>query len=91
MDPKFSKFESQINQFLNSNIPIKNIVKYFQKDPKSIYNAINRIKKKKNNILVQERDRRGRISKISQRAIRALNRDITRSPRKTKQRILDKN
>ena len=40
---------------------------------------------------MKERARRGRISKVSSRAKRAINRDITRSPKKTNWRILEEN
>ena len=82
MDPKFSKFEAEINRFLEAKIPIKNIIDHYQKKPESIYNAIKRIKRKKVNIICQERARRGRNQELSDRAKRAINRDITRSPKR---------
>lgn len=91
MDPKFSKFEAEINRFLEAKIPIKNIIDHYQKKPESIYNAIKRIKWKKVNIICQERARRGRNQELSDRAKRAINRDITRSPKKTKSRLLNEN
>ena len=91
MEPKFSKFESEIQQLLDLNISIKNIVKYYNKPAESIYNAIKRIKKKKKDIKKLERASRGRISKLTPRAIRALNRDITKSPKKTNRRLLNEN
>ena len=90
MEPKFSKFESEIQQLLDLNISIKNIVKYYNKPAESIYNAIKRIKKKKKDIKKLERASRGRILKLTPRAIRALNRDITKSPKKTNKRLLNK-
>ena len=91
IDQKFSKFETQIKAFLDANTPIINIINYFKKNPRSIYNAIYRVKKKIKNISQQERASSGRYPKLSSRDIRAINRDITRSPRKTKKRILQEN
>ena len=50
MDQKFSKFETQIKAFLDANTPIINIINYFKKNPRSIDNAIYRVKKKIKNI-----------------------------------------
>ena len=91
MDPKFSKFESQIKAFLDANTSIKNIINYYNKPPKSIYDAIYRIKKKINNISQQKRASLGRKLKVSPRAQRGLNRDIIKSPKKTKKRLLREN
>lgn len=91
MDPKFSKFEAEVDRLLNADISIKNIINYYKKPPQSIYNAIKRIKKKKNNISQQEGASRGRISKVSPRTKRAINRDITRSPKKQKKRLISEN
>ena len=55
MDLKFSKFESQIKAFLDANILIKNIINYYNISPKSIYNAIYRIRSKLKDINKQER------------------------------------
>ena len=55
MDQKFSKFETQIKAFLDANTPVINIINYFKKNPRSIYNAIYRVKKKIKNISQQER------------------------------------
>ena len=83
MQPQFSTFESEVSHFLEANISIKDIIKYFKKPSRSIYDAIYRIKKKKKDLNIQERARKGRISKVSSRTRRAINRDITRSPKKT--------
>lgn len=91
MDPKFSKFERQIKSFLDAQTPTKNIINYFKKNPRSIYNAIYRVRKKIKDISQQERASRGRVLKVSSRAKRAINRDITRSPKKTKKRLLREN
>ena len=91
MDPKFSKFESQIKAFLDTNTSIKNIINYYNRPLKSIYDAIYRIKKKINNISQQKRASLGRKSKVSPRAQRGLNRDIIKSPKKTKKRLLREN
>ena len=91
MDPKFSKFESQIKAFLDANTPIKNIINYYNISSKSIYNAIYGIKSKLKDINKQERASQGRVSKVSNRTKRVINRDITRSPRKTKKRLLREN
>ena len=91
MSQKLSKFEAEISRLLNADTPIKSIIKYFKKPPRSIYDAIYRIKKKKNNINNIERASKRHISKLSSRAIRAINRDIIRSPRKTNKRLLQEN
>ena len=91
MDPKLSKFEAEIDRFLQAKMPLDSIINYFQKDPKSIYNAIYRIKRKKRIKICQDRAKRGRNPEVSDRAKRAINRDITRSPKKTKSRLLKEN
>ena len=91
MQPKLSKFESDVCHLLDSKISTKYIINYFQKPPKSIYNAISRIRKKKKLFNSKERARIGGVSKTSSRAKRAINRDITRSPKKTNKRLLEEN
>jgi hypothetical protein len=91
MDPKLSKFEAEVDRLINANIAIKNISIYFQKPLRSIYDAIYRINKKKKNITKQERASRGRVLKLSTRTRRAINRDITKSPKKTNSRLIREN
>ena len=91
MDQKFSKFETQIKAFLDANTPIKNIINYYKKNPRSIYNAIYRVRKKIKDISQQERASSGRYPKLSSRDLRAINRDITKGSRKIKKRLIREN
>ena len=91
MYAKLSNFESQLNRLLEANVPLVNIIKYFNKSPRAIYNAKYRIKKKKISYFNKERASRGRVSKVSSRALRAINRDIIRSPKKQKKHLIREN
>lgn len=91
MDPKFSKFEAEVARLLKANIAIKNISILLSKPPKAIRDAIYRFKKKKNQKRKLERVSRGGVSKLSERDKRSINRDLTRSPKKTNRRLLVEN
>ena len=91
MAPKFSELETEISRLLNAKIAPKNIIITLNKSPKTIYDAIYRIKKKKKLKIQLERASKGRVSKTSTRAKRAINRDLTRSPKKQNKRLLVKN
>jgi IS30 family transposase len=47
MAPKFSNLEAEISRLLDAKIAIKNITTLLNKPPRTIYNAVYRIKKKK--------------------------------------------
>ena len=91
MELKFSNFEEKISNFLEENKLISTISNILNKPTKSIYNAIQRIKTKENTILTIKKVKTGRISKISPRTKRAINRDLTRSPKKENKRLLIEN
>ena len=91
MAPKFSELETEISRLLNAKIAPKNIIITLNKSPKTIYDAIYRIKKKKKLKIQLERASKGRVSKTSTRAKRAINRDLTRSPKKQNKRLLVEN
>jgi transposase len=91
MAPKFSNFETEISRLLDADIAINNIITLLNKPSKAIYNAIYRIKKKKKEKNLPKRASLGPVIKVSKRAKRAVNRDLTRSPKKTNKRLLKEN
>jgi transposase len=91
MEPKFSKLESKVNLLLQANTPISTIATILEKSSKSIYNALNRIKKKKQEDSNIERVRKGRVEKITPREKRIINRDLIISPKKENKRLLLEN
>ena len=91
MEPKFSNFKEKILNFLKENKSISTISSILNKPTKLIYNAIQRIKIKKNNILTIKKVNNSRILKISPRTTRAINRDLTKSPKKENKRLLIEN
>lgn len=90
MAPKFSIFENQVSLLLEAKTSISTISTTLKKPIRSIYNAISRIKKKKEEGSLK-RVSRGRIEKLSSREKRILNRDLTRSPKKVNKRLLIEN
>jgi transposase len=91
MAPKFSKLEAEISRLLDANIAIKNIIRLPNKLPRTIYDAIYRIKKKKKEENKLETASLGPVLKVTKRAKRVINRDLTRSPKKTNKRLLREN
>ena len=91
MAPKFSNLEAEISRLLDAKIAIKNISTLLNKPPRAIYDAIYRIKKKKKEKNLEKRASIGRVSKSTKRTKRAINRDLTRSPKKTNKRLLKEN
>ena len=91
MATEFSKFESQVNLLYTSNTPLSTISTILNKDYKSIKNALNRIRKKLSNPPSIKRVNKGRITKLSPRTKRQLNRDLERSPKKINKRLLLEN
>ena len=70
------------------NTTISTILK---RNPESIRNALKRIKRKLSNPPLISRINKGRITKLNPRTKRQLNRDLTRSPKKTNKRLLLEN
>jgi hypothetical protein len=91
MAPKYSNFETEISRLLDAKIAIKNIITLLNKPSKAIYNAIYRIKRKKKDKNLPKRASLGPVTKVTKRARRAFNRDLTRSPKKTNKRSLKEN
>ena len=90
MDPKFSKFESEVRLLLEAKVPNSTISTTLKKSLKSIKNTIYRIKKKERDINIK-RVSTGRVSKVTSREKRVINRDLTRSPKKVNKRLLLEN
>lgn len=91
MEPKFSILEEKVNSFLEAKTSISIISNILKKSEKSIYNTIQRINKKKNNKTILNKVKKGRVSKLSLRDKRVINRDLTRSPKKENKRLLIEN
>ena len=91
MSPKFSTYENQVQLLLEAKTPISIISSTLKRPKKSIYDTIRRIKKKKEEFNTLERVRKGRIEKLSPRDKRAINRDLTRSPKKVNKRVIIEN
>jgi transposase len=91
MAPKFSKLEAEISRLLDAKIAIKNIISLLNKPLRTIYDAIDRIKKKKKEKNKPETASLGPVLKVTKRAKRVINRDLTRSPKKTNKRLLKEN
>jgi len=91
MQQNLSKFEEQVNLLLQAKTLPKVIATTLKKPLKSIYNSIARIKKKNNISYNPNRVKAGRVSKLSPREKRVINRDLLLSPKKTNKRILFEN
>lgn len=91
MEPKFLKLKNNVQLLLETNTSIKNISIILKKTPRSITNTIQRIKQKKEKNLNIKKIKKGRIEKLSSREKRAINRDLTKSPKKVNSRILLEN
>src|SRR6185369_11386832 len=91
MQQNLSKFEEQVNLLLQAKTLPKVIATTLKKPLKSIYNSIARIKKKNNISYNPNSVKAGRVSKLSPREKRVINRDLLLSPKKTNKRILFEN
>jgi len=91
MQQNLSKFEEKVNLLLQAKTTPKVIATTLKKPIASIYNAISRVKRKKRYIYSPSRVRTGRVSKLSLREKRVINRDLLLSPKKTNKRILFNN
>ena len=91
MAPKFSKLESDVSLLLKAKTPISTISTTLKKSKDSIYNTIKRIKKKERDNLNIERVSKERVSKITPKEKRVINRDLTRSSKKKNKRLLLEN
>jgi transposase len=91
MSLKLSKFEQQVNALLLENKLTSSISSTLDRPSRSITNAISRIKKKNSSIIPTTKPKLGRPTKITKNTKRAINRDLTRSPKKTNKRILEEN
>ena len=88
---KLSKFEKQVYTLSLQQHSTSAISTILEKSSRSITDALQRIKKKKNTSTTLSKPKLGRPSKISKRATRVVNRDLERSPKKTNRRILEEN
>ena len=86
-----SELEKNVELLLKVNTPPNIIATTLKKPPKSIYNTITRIKKKKSYLNNPKGVKTGRISKLNPREKRVINRDLLLSPKKTNKRILFEN
>ena len=91
MSLKFSKFKEKVSTLLLEDYSITSISTILEKSSKSIYNTISRIKRKNNTPLPTISSKLGYSFKITKRTKRAINRDLTRSPKKTNKRIIEDN
>ena len=83
MTPKFSKLEEKVEELYINNIPINTISNITKKPKSSIYNAIRRIKDKKQNKNIKTLDLKKTqnkpIKKIQNREKRIINRDFIKN------------
>ena len=91
MEQQFSKFESQVSLLLRADVPITTISTTLKKSYKSIQNAIERINKKKQRDTKLERVKAGRISKLTKRDERVVNRDLSKNPKTENNSLLVEN
>ena len=91
MKPNFSELEEQVSLLLKADTPPYKIATILNRRPLSIYNTIRRIKKKKINNNSLNKVKARRVSKLSSRTKRLINRDLLLSPKKTNKRILFEN
>ena len=91
MSIELSKFEKEVYTLSLQQLSTSTISTILEKPSRSIIDALQRIKKKKNTSTTSLKPKLGRPSKISKRATRVVNRDLERSPKKTNRRILEEN
>ena len=82
MSLKLSKYEQKVFSLLLENNSISSISTTLDRPSSSISNAIKRIKRKNNTPLPTISPKVGPSFKITKRTKRAINRDLTRSPKK---------
>jgi transposase len=89
---KLSNLEAQVNLLLKAKTPNSTISNILKKPLRSIENTIQRINKKNKDInLSIKRVRKGRVSKVTPRDKRVINRDLIKSPKKENKRLLLEN
>jgi hypothetical protein len=88
---KFLKLKSKVKLLLKAKTSISIISTTLNKSKKSIYNTIQRIKNKEKDNSIIKRVKLGRISKITLRDKRVINRDLIRSPKKENKKLLLEN
>jgi transposase len=91
MSRNLSKFKKEVYTLSLQNKSTSTISTILEKPYKSIYNTLQRIKKKKDTIIPLSTPKLGRPTKVSKRTTRVVNRDLERSPKKTNKRILEEN
>jgi transposase len=91
MSTKLSTFEEEVNTLYLQNKSISSISTTLEKSSRSITNTLYRIKQKNKAILPTLHPKLGRPTKITKRIKTIVNRDLTRSPKKTNKRILEEN
>jgi len=91
MSLKLSKYEQEVLSLLLENYSISSISTTLDRPSSSISNTIKRIKRKNNTPLPTISPKLGPSFKITKRTKRAINRDLTRSPKKTNKRIIEDN
>ena len=78
------KFKEKVSTLLLENYSITSITTILEKSSKSISNTICRIKRKHNVPLPTISSKLGYFFKLTKRTKRAINKDLTRSPKKNK-------
>ena len=91
MSRNLLKFKKEVYTLSLQNKSTSTISTILEKPYKSIYNTLQRIKKKKDTIIPLSTPKLGRPTKVSKRTTRVVNRDLERSPKKTNKRILEEN
>ena len=91
MEPKLSKLEYNVSLLKKANTSNSLIATTLNKPLKSIENAIGRINKKKEEVNSSKKVIQGRVTKVTPREKRVINRDLEKSPKKTKKRLLEEN
>ena len=91
MTLKLLEFKEKVSTLLLENNSITSISTILEKPSKSIYNTISCIKRKNNIPLPTISSKVGSSFKITKRTKRAINRDLTSSPKKINKRILEEN
>ena len=85
MAPKFSKLEEKVEELYINNISFNTISNITKKPKSSIYNAIYRIKEKKQNKNIKtlnlKKTQNKPIKKIQNREKRIINRDFIKNPK----------
>jgi hypothetical protein len=88
---QLSKFETEVHTLYLQNKSISSISTTLENSSHSITNTLYRSKQKNKTILSNLQRKLGRPTKITKRIKTLVNRDLTRSPKKTNKRILEEN